>query len=88
MASKQELSNCEATLASERLRERQRVRGQERACLFFPVCYSSPSLDDVAELGPFIDSHSVISAEHCDSYISFCLCLVVMDCDRVKAFWR
>lgn len=36
--------------------------------LIFPLCYSSPSLDDVAELGPFVDSHSVIFAERCDCY--------------------
>lgn len=36
--------------------------------LIFPVHYSSRSSDDVAELRPFIDSHSVIFAEHCDYY--------------------
>lgn len=41
-------------------------REGQGGCLIFPLRYSSPSLDDIAELGPFVDSHSVIFAEHCD----------------------
>lgn len=70
MASKQQLSNCKATLASERQRATEGSGAGEEGvgCLIFPVCYSSPSPDDVAELGHFVDIHSVIFAEHCDYY--------------------
>lgn len=53
---------------AERATEGSEAGGNKAGGLISPLRYSSPILDDVAELGPFVDSHSVIFAEHCDYY--------------------